>query len=56
LRLEAMVSARIPEASAGMPPGLGPGSRVAGYLLEEQVGSRGMAVVSRATDERRRPL
>ena len=32
--------------------GLAPGSRVAGYLLEEQVGAGGMAVVFRAVDER----
>jgi len=31
---------------------LGPGSRVAGYRLEEQVGAGGMAVVYRARDER----
>ena len=30
--------------------GLGPGSRVAGYLIEEQIGSGGMAVVFRARD------
>jgi serine/threonine protein kinase len=30
---------------------LGPGSRVAGYLIEEQVGAGGMAIVFRATDE-----
>src|SRR5215469_9638153 len=29
-----------------------PGSRVAGYLLEEQIGQGGMAVVFRALDER----
>ena len=39
------------------PPGTGavsicPGSRVAGYRLEEQVGQGGMAVVFRARDER----
>jgi serine/threonine protein kinase/Tol biopolymer transport system component len=31
---------------------LGPGSRVAGYLLENQIGAGGMAVVFRARDER----
>jgi serine/threonine-protein kinase len=31
--------------------GFGPGSRVAGYLLEEQIGQGGMAVVFRALDE-----
>ena len=30
---------------------LGPGSRVAGYLIEEQIGSGGMAVVFRARDQ-----
>jgi serine/threonine protein kinase len=32
--------------------GLGPGSRVAGYLIEERVGAGGMAAVFRARDER----
>ncbi|HUC56753.1 MAG TPA: serine/threonine-protein kinase [Streptosporangiaceae bacterium] len=36
----------------GVPGGFGPGSRVAGYLLEEQIGQGGMAVVFRAHDER----
>jgi serine/threonine protein kinase len=40
---------------AGWPDGfsapLGPGSRIAGYLIEEQVGAGGMAVVFRARDE-----
>ena len=53
-----MVSDELPEA-AGLPPGaagLAAGSRVAGYLLEEQVGAGGMAVVFRARDVRlRRP-
>ena len=31
---------------------LAPGSRVAGYLLESQIGAGGMAVVFRARDER----
>lgn len=31
---------------------IGPGARVAGYLIEEQVGAGGMAVVFRARDER----
>jgi len=35
-----------------LPGGLAPGSRVAGYLLEEKVGAGGMAVVFRAEDER----
>ena len=33
-------------------PGLGTGSRIAGYWLEEQIGEGGMAVVFRARDER----
>jgi serine/threonine-protein kinase len=40
---------------AGRPNGayqtLGPGSRVAGYVIEEQIGAGGMAVVFRARDE-----
>jgi serine/threonine-protein kinase len=32
--------------------GVAAGSRVAGYLLEKQVGAGGMAVVFRARDER----
>ncbi len=38
--------------SPAMPGGIGPGSRIAGYLLEEQIGQGGMAVVFRAHDER----
>ena len=34
------------------PRGFVPGSRIAGYLLEEQIGQGGMAVVFRALDER----
>jgi serine/threonine protein kinase len=37
---------------AGSLAGLGPGSQVAGYRLERQVGAGGMAVVFRAYDER----
>jgi len=36
----------------GLLGGLAPGSRIAGYRLEEQVGAGGMAVVFRAVDER----
>ena len=35
-----------------MPARFAPGSRIAGYLLEEQIGEGGMAVVFRAHDER----
>ena len=35
----------------GQPANIGPGSRLAGYLLEEQVGVGGMAVVFRGRDE-----
>jgi serine/threonine protein kinase len=37
--------------SPGMLGRLGPGSRVAGYVIEEKIGSGGMAVVFRARDE-----
>ena len=36
----------------GPPGSFGPGARIAGYLLEEQIGQGGMAVVFRAHDER----
>ncbi|TVZ04904.1 hypothetical protein EAS64_09695 [Trebonia kvetii] len=39
-------------AAGGSLAGFGPGSRIAGYVLEEQVGAGGMAVVFRAHDER----
>jgi len=35
----------------GLQARIGPGSRIAGYLIEEQAGSGGMAVVFRARDE-----
>jgi serine/threonine-protein kinase len=45
----------VTENSSSQPDGIqariGPGSRIAGYLIEEQVGSGGMAVVYRARDE-----
>jgi serine/threonine protein kinase len=43
-----LVSGELPSASGG----LAPGSRIAGYLIEEQVGRGGMAVVYRAADPR----
>jgi serine/threonine protein kinase len=52
LRLEAGVGGELPGNGDGMPPGLSPGSRIAGYELEEQIGAGGMAVVFRARDER----
>jgi len=42
------VSGELPSASGG----LAPGSRIAGYLIEEQIGRGGMAVVYRASDPR----
>jgi serine/threonine protein kinase len=42
------VSGELPPASGG----LGPGSRIAGYLIQEQIGRGGMAVVYRASDPR----
>ena len=46
------MSGEVPEQAGGMLAGVTAGSRVAGYLLEEQVGEGGMAVVFRARDER----
>jgi len=43
---------RVSEGSPVLPGGFAPGSRIAGYLLEEQIGQGGMAVVFRAHDER----
>jgi serine/threonine protein kinase len=42
------VNGELPSASGG----LAPGSRIAGYLIEEQIGRGGMAVVYRASDPR----
>ena len=46
------MSGEVPGRAGGARAGVGAGSRVAGYLLEEQVGEGGMAVVFRARDER----
>jgi hypothetical protein len=40
------------EETRAAPIGPAPGSRTAGYVLEEQIGRGGMAVVFRARDER----
>jgi serine/threonine-protein kinase len=51
------VSENVPAVVGGRPAGYIPGSRIAGYLLEEQIGAGGMAVVFRARDERlQRPV
>jgi serine/threonine protein kinase len=42
-----------PQRRTSLLTGLEPGSRIAGYRLEEQIGAGGMAVVFRARDERR---
>ena len=42
----------LPGETGGGPGGLAAGSRIAGYLLEEEIGAGGMAVVFRARDER----
>ena len=46
------MSEDVPEGSSGALAGFGPGSRIAGYVLAEQVGAGGMAVVFRAHDVR----
>jgi DNA-binding beta-propeller fold protein YncE len=42
----------VSEGNPVVPARFAPGSRIAGYLLEEQIGQGGMAVVFRAHDER----
>src|SRR6266851_3360727 len=42
----------VSEGNPVVPGGFAPGARIAGYLLEEQIGQGGMAVVFRAHDER----
>ena len=46
------MSEDVPAGSSEALAGFGPGSRIAGYVLEEQIGSGGMAVVFRAHDVR----
>src|SRR5439155_9285949 len=50
------VGGEVPGEADGFDAAFAWGSRVAGYLLEEQVGAGGMAVVFRARDERLRRL
>jgi tetratricopeptide (TPR) repeat protein len=47
-----VVGERLPGNAGGGPAALAAGSRVAGYLLEAEIGAGGMAVVFRARDER----
>jgi hypothetical protein len=47
-----LVTENISGPSGGLQARLARGSRIAGYLVEEQVGAGGMAVVFRARDER----
>jgi hypothetical protein len=46
------VDGKFRDEAGGLLSGFGAGSRVAGYWLEEQIGTGGMAVVFRARDER----
>ena len=45
----------VPGGSGGGPAALSLGSQIAGYLLEDEIGAGGMAVVFRARDERLPP-
>src|SRR6516164_10884883 len=47
-----VVGEGLPERTGPRPAAPAVGSRIAGYLLEEEVGAGGMAVVFRARDER----
>src|SRR5258707_15130599 len=42
----------VSEGNPVVPGGFAPGARIAGYVIEEQIGQGGMAVVYRAHDER----
>jgi hypothetical protein len=46
------VSEWFPAEAGALPIALATGSRIAGYRLEERIGTGGMAVVFRARDER----
>jgi serine/threonine protein kinase len=46
-----MTSGFSPPEPQGVAGALGPGTRLAGYVIEEQIGAGGMAVVYRARDE-----
>ncbi|MGH3259577.1 MAG: protein kinase domain-containing protein [Streptosporangiaceae bacterium] len=46
------MSQELPWGAGGVPTAFTAGSRIAGYLLEEEIGAGGMAVVFRALDER----
>jgi hypothetical protein len=50
-----MVSENFPVAADARSFVVIPGSRIAGYMLEEQIGAGGMAVVFRARDGIPRP-
>jgi serine/threonine-protein kinase len=47
-----VVSEWFPAEAGALPIALATGSRIAGYRLEERIGTGGMAVVFRARDER----
>jgi Protein kinase domain/TIR domain len=47
-----VVGEGLPGGAGGGPAGFSAGSRIAGYLLEEEIGAGGMAVVFRARDQR----
>jgi serine/threonine protein kinase len=50
--LFASAGGMVTDVIPGPPSGFVPGSQIAGYLLKEQIGQGGMAVVFRAQDER----